>query len=185
MSQNIRPTPDASGRQGSVAKVDASGIAIMSDSSIALKPVIDEPSKPIPPSKASSSSSALIEKLLSCPRMSVNQSRMKRISWSLTSALTSSAVFGWSAIGLLRGIGVGGEARKANEAGAAGLKRRALEPLVGPRLERADRRLQRAALVGHRVLHADRGAVEHAPLHDPLGLELLQPLRQETVGYLG
>ena len=50
---------------GSLANVVASGIAIMSDSSIALKPVIDDPSKPIPPSKASSSSSALIEKLLS------------------------------------------------------------------------------------------------------------------------
>ena len=40
-------------------------MAIMSDSSMALKPVIDEPSKPMPPSKASSSSWALIEKLLS------------------------------------------------------------------------------------------------------------------------
>ncbi len=36
----------------------------MSDSSIGLKPVIDEPSKPIPPSNASSSSEELIEKLL-------------------------------------------------------------------------------------------------------------------------
>src|SRR5919201_1078990 len=41
MSQNIRATPRSSGRQGSTAKVDASGMAIMSDSSIALKPVID------------------------------------------------------------------------------------------------------------------------------------------------
>ena len=37
----------------------------MSDSSIGLNPVIDEPSKPIPPSNASSSSAALIEKLFS------------------------------------------------------------------------------------------------------------------------
>ena len=74
----------------------------MSDSSIALKPVIDEPSKPMPPSKASSSSSALIEKLFSWPRMSVNQSRTKRMSRSSTNDLTSSAVCGWSAIGLLR-----------------------------------------------------------------------------------
>ena len=69
-------------------------MAIMSDSSMALKPVIDEPSKPMPPSKASSSSAALIEKLLSWPRMSVNQRRMKRIPRSSTSACTSSAVFG-------------------------------------------------------------------------------------------
>ena len=55
-------------------------MAIMSDSSMALKPVIDEPSKPMPPSNASSSSAELIEKLLSWPRMSVNQSRMKRMS---------------------------------------------------------------------------------------------------------
>ena len=53
MSQNIRPTPCSSGRQGSTAKVLGSGIAIMSDSSIALKPVIEEPSKPMPASKAS------------------------------------------------------------------------------------------------------------------------------------
>jgi len=48
MSQKMRPTPCSSGRQGSTANVLASGIAIMSDSSIALKPVIDEPSKAIP-----------------------------------------------------------------------------------------------------------------------------------------
>ena len=106
-SQNIRATPLSSGRHGSTLKVDASGMAIMSDSSIALKPVIDDPSKPIPPSNASSSSSALIEKLFSCPRMSVNQSRMNRMSRSLTKDLTSSAVFGWSAIRLLRGRGRG------------------------------------------------------------------------------
>ena len=77
-------------------------MAIMSDSSIALKPVIELPSKPMPPSNASSSSAALIEKLFSWPRMSVNQRRMKRMSRSLTIDLTSSAVLGWSAIGLLR-----------------------------------------------------------------------------------
>ena len=59
--QNIRPTPCSSGRHGSTANVAGSGIAIMSDSSIALKPVIDEPSKPMPDSNASSSSSTLIE----------------------------------------------------------------------------------------------------------------------------
>ena len=61
----MRATPRSSGRQGSTANVAGSGIAIMSDSSIALKPVTEEPSKPIPPSKASSSSAALIEKLFS------------------------------------------------------------------------------------------------------------------------
>ena len=73
-------------------------MAIMSDSSIALKPVIDEPSKPIPPSNASSSSAALIENDFSWPRMSVNQKRMKRMSRSSTSALTSSAVAGCSVV---------------------------------------------------------------------------------------
>ena len=87
------PPPSSSGRHGSTANVVGSGIAIMSDSSIALKPVIEEPSKPIPPSKASSSSAALIENDFSWPRMSVNQSRMKRIPRSSASALTSSAVW--------------------------------------------------------------------------------------------
>ena len=45
--------------------VEGSGMAIMSDSSIGLKPLIEEPSKPMPPSKASSRSAALIEKLFS------------------------------------------------------------------------------------------------------------------------
>jgi hypothetical protein len=61
MSQNIRATPCSIGRQGSVENVVGSGTAIMSDSSIGLKPVIEEPSKPIPPSNASASSVALIE----------------------------------------------------------------------------------------------------------------------------
>ena len=56
----------------------------MSDSSIGLKPVIDEPSKPIPPSNASSSSDELIENDFSCPSTSVNQRRMKRTSCSRT-----------------------------------------------------------------------------------------------------
>ena len=73
-----------------------SGIAIMSDSSIALKPVIDEPSKPMPPSNASSRSFALIENDFSWPRMSVNQRRMKRIPRSSASALTSCGVVGES-----------------------------------------------------------------------------------------
>ena len=99
----------------------------MSDSSIALKPVIDEPSKPIPPSNASSSSSLLIEKLFSCPRMSVNQKRMKRMSRSSTIALTSSAVCGWSAMRLPARIGGRRNARSLL----------AREPVVRPALERA------------------------------------------------
>src|SRR5215212_3216063 len=108
----------------------------MSDSSIALKPVIDEPSKPIPPSKASSSSCALIEKLFSWPRMSVNQSRTKRISRSRAKARTSSAVRGWS---VMRGR---------------------LQPGVGPALERADSGLEGLALLGEAVLDPDRRVVD-------------------------
>ena len=44
----MRATAFSFGRHGSTLKVSGSGIAIMSDSSIRLKPVIDEPSKPIP-----------------------------------------------------------------------------------------------------------------------------------------
>ena len=90
----------SAGRQGMIANVDGSGMAIMSDSSIGLKPVIDEPSKPIPPSKASSSSAALMEKLFSCPSTSVNQSRMNRTSRSLTTFITSSVVSVRTALGL-------------------------------------------------------------------------------------
>ena len=68
----------------------------MSDSSIGLNPVIDEPSKPIPPSNASSSSEELIENDFSCPSTSVNQRRMKRTSRSRTAPITSSAVCGRS-----------------------------------------------------------------------------------------
>ena len=93
----MRATPSSSGRQGSTANVAGSGIAIMSDSSIALKPVIDDPSKPIPPSNASCSSEALIENDFSWPRMSVNQSRMNRMLCSSTYAWMSLGVLGRSA----------------------------------------------------------------------------------------
>src|SRR5579884_2244811 len=94
MSQNIRATPCSAGRQGRMANVLASGMAIMSDSSIGLNPVIDEPSNPIPPSNASPSSVALIENDLSWPRMSVNHRRMKRMSRSCASEMTSSGLRG-------------------------------------------------------------------------------------------
>ncbi len=61
----MRPTACSCGRYGSTANVAGSGIAIMSDSSIALNPVIDEPSKPMPWSSAASSCSRVIAKLLS------------------------------------------------------------------------------------------------------------------------
>src|SRR5829696_7623243 len=172
MSANIRatPPPSSSGRHGSRRKVDGSGIAIMSDSSIALKPVIEEPSKPMPPSNASSSSCALIEKLFSWPRMSVNQRRTKRMSRSSTKALTSSAVCGWSAMGgLLWGL----------------TERRRLQPGVGPELERAHRRFERLALLGQRVLDLDRSVVEHPPLDDALRLQLLHALGQEPIREVG
>jgi hypothetical protein len=78
MSQNSRTPERSSSTHGNTAKVLASGTATMSDSSIALKPVIDEPSKPMPASNARPSSLALSEKALSCPKISVNQSRTKR-----------------------------------------------------------------------------------------------------------
>ena len=56
--------------------VAGSGMAIMSDSSMRLKPVIEEPSKPMPSSKAPASSSRPTAKDFSWPRMSVNQKRM-------------------------------------------------------------------------------------------------------------
>ena len=86
-------------------------MAIMSDSSMALKPVIEEPSKPMPPSKASSSCSAEIEKDFSCPRMSVNQRRMKRMLFSATSALTSSAFCGRSDMEAWRLVDLGAVTR--------------------------------------------------------------------------
>src|SRR5215213_14425 len=157
----MRATPLSSGRQGRIAKVDGSGMAIMSDSSIALKPVMEEPSKPMPPSKASSSSCALIEKLFSWPRMSVNQSRTKRMSRSSTNALISSAVCGWS------------------------LMARRLQPGVGPALERAHRRLERLTLRGEDVLDTNRCVVDDPALDDALRLELLHPLREQAIREIG
>ena len=104
MSANIRATPRLVLRAATAGprRSLGSGTAIMSDSSIGLNPVIEEPSKPMPPSKASSSSVALIENDFSRPRMSVNQRRMKRMPCSSTSALTSSAVVGFVCSGRIR-----------------------------------------------------------------------------------
>ena len=62
-SQIMRPTFASPSRVGISRYVDGSGIATMSDSSIALKPVIDEPSNPIPSSSAPASSEGVIAKL--------------------------------------------------------------------------------------------------------------------------
>src|SRR5438270_9632075 len=75
MSQIMRATFVSPAFHGISWKVSGSGIATMSDSSIALRPVIDEPSKPIPSSRASSTSFGVIAKLFRCPSMSVNQRR--------------------------------------------------------------------------------------------------------------
>src|SRR3954453_19786564 len=85
MSQIIRPVLP-SGRTRYVA---GSGIATISDSSIALKPVIDEPSKPMPSSSAPSISDGVIAKLFRCPSMSVNQKR----TYSTPSFSTASSTF--------------------------------------------------------------------------------------------
>src|SRR4051794_24740590 len=66
-------------------------MAIMSDSSIRLKPVIDEPSNPMPSSSAPGSSSRPIANDLSWPKMSVNQSRTNSTLCSSTWASTSPA----------------------------------------------------------------------------------------------
>src|SRR4051794_34571245 len=169
MSANIRatPPPSSSGRQGRTANVLGSGIAIMSDSSIALKPVIEEPSKPMPPSKASSSCSELMENDFSWPRMSVNQSRMKRMFRSWTRVLMSS--------------GACGRSIRAEYVSAPG-RRGSVEPAVGPRLQLLEGGREVAAHRGQLVLHArGRGgrdpAVDHAAL-----LELLHALGEQPVG---
>jgi hypothetical protein len=73
-SQIIRATFVSPSRQGISWNVPGSGIATMSDSSIALKPVIDEPSKPIPSSSASGTSLGVTANDLRCPSMSENHS---------------------------------------------------------------------------------------------------------------
>src|SRR5262245_14186940 len=77
MSQIIRAIFISPSRAGISWNVPGSGIATISDSSIALNPVIDEPSKPIPSSRASSTSLGVTAKLFRCPSMSVNQSSRK------------------------------------------------------------------------------------------------------------
>ena len=66
----------------------------MSDSSIALKPVIDEPSKPMPSSSAPSISLGVTAKLFRCPSMSVNQSSTNSTPSSSIRFSTSLRAFG-------------------------------------------------------------------------------------------
>lgn len=82
MSQNIRAVPGASARHGRTWKVDGSGLAIMSDSYTRAKPSIAEPSKPIPSSKACSSSAGATATDLRKPSTSVNHRRTNRMSRS-------------------------------------------------------------------------------------------------------
>ena len=67
--------PCSSTGRGITWNVAGSGIATMSDSSIALKPVIDEPSKPIPSSSAPCISDGVTANDFRCPSRSVNQKR--------------------------------------------------------------------------------------------------------------
>src|SRR5215211_2764295 len=149
MSANIRatPPPSSSGRHGSSRNVLGSGSAIMSDSSIALKPVIDEPSKPMPASKAPSRSWELIEKDFSWPRMSVNQSRMNRTPVSRTWARTSSAVVGCSSV--------------------SAIEARTLQPAQRPRAQLAQGGGQLAAHVRQPVLDTGGRPVADVALDDP------------------
>src|SRR5438876_586680 len=73
MSQIIRATFVSPSFQGISWNVSGSGIATMSDSSIALKPVIDEPSNPIPSSSAAPISLGVTANDFRCPSMSLNQ----------------------------------------------------------------------------------------------------------------
>ena len=105
MSQIMRATDRSPDVHGSTRNDVGSGIAIMSDSSIALNPVTDEPSKPIPCMTASSSSRWVMAKLFRRPTTSVNHSWMKVMSSSftrrITSARRSSAAVGIVSISLL------------------------------------------------------------------------------------
>ena len=92
----------------------------------------------------------------------MNQSRTKRMSRSSTKARTSSALCGWSA-----------HARAGySQALAQRLSARTAGSSASP-------------LVGEDVLDPHGRVVDHAALDDPLGLELLHPLRQQPVGEVG
>src|SRR5450755_217561 len=186
MSQNIRADPASEGRHGSAAKVLGSGIAIMSDSSIALKPVIEDPSKPIPPSNASANSLALIENAFSCPMMSVNHSRMNLMSLSAASEMTSSAVNGRSDIGVERYLhgktafparalrSAGGGVPSASSDARGDLP--GAEPAPSPALDLDQCRPEFATHPRKLVFDPERRPGDHRPLDDAPRFKLLHPL---------
>ena len=88
VAEHARDARLRAGRQGTSWKVVGSGMAIMSDSSMRAKPSMDEPSKPMPSSRAFSSSSTVMAKLLRAPTMSVNQSRMNLTAFSRQAEMT-------------------------------------------------------------------------------------------------
>src|SRR3954454_24890310 len=149
----------------------------MSDSSIALKPVIEDPSKLIPPSKASSSCSAEIEKDFSCPRMSVNHRRMKRMLFSATSALTSSAVCGRSGIALQAN---GPRGRPGWTGG-----RKSVQPAVRPALELGHRRRELAPLGRELVRDLRRRALADVAHDDAARLELVHAPEKQAFRQVG
>ena len=77
MSQISRPTLPCSAAHGKTWKVSRSGTSSMSDSSIRVKPSIDEPSNMIWPSRAFSNWLAGTSTFLMTPSMSVNWRRRK------------------------------------------------------------------------------------------------------------
>src|SRR5579884_522008 len=188
MSQNIRPTAWSPPRQGRTAKVFGSGTAIMSDSSIALKPVIEEPSKPMPPSKASASLVLLMLKAFRLPRMSVNHRRMKRMPSCSTRARTSLAVSAGSLIAaepylvsLRRDMARRPIARLAPD----GLGGDApAQPALRPLLQLVQRWAKLAAHLRQRVLDTDRWARMHGALDDAARFEFLHAGREQAVGEL-
>ncbi len=85
ISQNIRATSTPSyAFQGRIWNVSMSGTANISLSSIRANPSMEDPSKPTPLSRASSSSSTVIVKLFKNPRISVNHMLIYSIFRSFT-----------------------------------------------------------------------------------------------------
>src|SRR3954471_19736571 len=155
-------------------------MATMSDSSIGLKPVIDEPSKEMPCSSAASSWSRPIENDLSCPRMSVNHRRTKRRSLAETSARTSPGVRGGSV------MGAGRLSERRWTAGPVRADRWAgREPRLGPGLQLREDRPEGVAHVAQRVGHADRRAGMDLTGDQAAGLELLDALGEQAVAEVG
>ena len=156
------PRPRPPGARAGSRRSTASGMAIMSDSSIALKPVIDEPSKPIPPSKASSSSWALIEKLFSWPE-DVGEPEPHEAD---VAVLDEGA-------DVVRGLRLVAHARGG------------YSQELAQRLSARTAGSSASPFVGEEVLDPHRRVVDHAALDDALRLQLLHPLGQQPVREVG